>query len=211
VRILPAGSPSDTPQVTEGQFPFGENKYYSLVAFGKLEQLELIPLEDNNYPTPPGKTRISFVHASPESPNLDICFLGQATGGNTNCYINNLTYKTTGFMEVEAGVYTIDVRQAGTDGVLVPIQNAIFQDGYSYSYYIIGLVNGEPHIQETLIPYRTRVGSGDTTNSCLRQGCPPGRPPISGAFLAPELSAGIVATLFVLGTSFWAVRRRFWD
>ncbi|MDM8529194.1 DUF4397 domain-containing protein [Anaerolineales bacterium HSG24] len=187
IRILPAGSPPNTPPVKEVQLSFDDNKFYSLVAVDRLAQLELLRIEDHNSPTAQSKARISFTHTSPGAPNADICVVG-----HNNCFITNLTFKASNIVDIGTGAYNIDIRPAGSPNVIVNLPSNNFQDGMAYTYYIVGLVNGEPRVRVINASFKTRGG--------------PVHPPATGAILAPEIAFGLGTVLLLIGGLVWGIR-----
>jgi len=201
IRILPAGSPPETPPVKDLTAPFENNKAYRIMLTGQLAQLKVAVIPDDLSPTPPNQARVTFVHISPGSPNFDICAVGQPA-----CFQGNITYEENRVVNLSSGGYNLDVRQTGTNNNFMTISDT-YQDGQAYTVFLMGLITADPRLQQIkALPIVTRP---PTPPSNSNQG--PGLPPHTGAFLAPEVVAGLGAfiSLLILGGGMWMMRRRF--
>ncbi len=80
-------------------------------------------------------TRIQVVHASPDAGPVDVA----VTGGDV--LVPALEFPNpSGFLEVPAGSYDLEVRAAGTMDVALPLPGVALEGGTAYSIYAVGTV-----------------------------------------------------------------------
>lgn len=80
-----------------------------------------------------GTARIQVVHASPDAGPVDVA----VTGGDV--LVPNLMFPmASGFLEVPAGSYDLEVRAAGTTTVALPLPGVALEGGTVYSVYAVG-------------------------------------------------------------------------
>ena len=186
VRVLPAGVSLGNPPLIEPTFSFADGRDHTLLILPN----EIQPLEDDNSLPEPGQARIRIIHASPDAPALDIC-----RAGTGECIFTNLTFRSnTGYLTLEAATYNIDIRQTGTNTVLLNISDLRLADQGVYSAFIVGFFQGSPGLQ-------LLTGIPDT-------GQPPPLPPTTGAFLSPPALILVMIVGLGLAGGFWLARRR---
>jgi hypothetical protein len=136
IKVVPAGATE--PVVIEADLPL-EAKDYTVVAVGKLENIEPLVLVDNNSAPAAGKAHVRFVHASPDAPAVDIAVKGGPI------LFGNVAFKGVGdYLPVDAGTYDLEVRLAGTDTVALSVPGLALQAGTVYTVFAMGLAGGEP-------------------------------------------------------------------
>lgn len=119
---------------------------FTIAAAGKPSQITFLALPEPIRTVPRGKALIRFAHLSPDAPNVDIIF------PNGNKLFTNVAYKGfTDYMPVDGGIYTFDVRAAGTSKTVLTVPNINIKSGNIYTIYAIGLTKGKPSLQ-VLIP-----------------------------------------------------------
>jgi hypothetical protein len=142
VKVVPAGA---TEPVVIGADLTLEAKDYTVVAVGKLENIEPLVLVDNNSAPAAGKAHVRFVHASPDAPAVDIAVKGGPV------LFGNVAFKGVGdYLPVDAGTYDLEVRLAGTDTVALNVPGLSLKDGTVYTVFAMGLAGGEPAL--TAVP-----------------------------------------------------------
>ncbi len=143
VQVVPAGQTE--PAVIDATLTLAADKDYSVVAVGKLANIEPLVLEDNNAAPAAGKAHVRFVHASPDAPAVDIA----VTGGPV--LFSNVPFKGVGdYTPVDAGTYDLEVRVAGTDTVVLPLPGVKLDAGTVYTAWAMGLAAGEPALTAVL-------------------------------------------------------------
>jgi hypothetical protein len=141
-KVVPTGATE--PVVIEADLAL-EGKDYTIVAVGKLENIEPLVLEDNNSAPAEGKAHVRFVHASPDAPAVDIAVKGGPV------LFSNIAFKGVGdYLPVDAGTYDLEVRLAGTENVALDVPGVELQNGTVYTVFAMGLAGGEPTL--TAVP-----------------------------------------------------------
>ncbi len=112
---------------------------YTVVAANKLANITAFVLHDNNPPPPSGKAEVRVVHASPDTPAVDVAVTGGAvlsSGLQPNAASDYLT--------VPAGTYNLEVRAAGTTTAALKLPGVTLAAGKIYTVYAEGLLSGMP-------------------------------------------------------------------
>jgi hypothetical protein len=142
IKVVPNGATE--PVVIEADLTL-EAKDYTVVALGKLADIEPLVLIDNNSAPAAGKAHVRFVHASPDAPAVDIAVKGGLV------LFGNVAFKEIGdYLPVDAGTYDLEVRIAGTEDVALDVPGLALADGTVYTVFAMGLAAGEPTL--TAIP-----------------------------------------------------------
>ena len=177
VKALPAGANSETAGVIkEAPFPFEDNRIYTLLLVGRQENIELWRLDDDLSPPEPNRARLRIVHASPDAPAVDVCI-------NNECPVTNLSFKQDQSFNWDPGLYTVNVRRAGTPEVALSVPNFRVSPGQIYTVFAMGLLEGNPNLQFVV--------------DNLQGGRPPILPPPTGAFLSPPILALVIIVLSI--------------
>jgi hypothetical protein len=132
VQVVPTGATS--PVVIDADLSLFYNTDYTVVAVNFLDQIEPLVLVDDNTPIAPVKSKVRFVHASPDAPAVDIRV---ANGGPY--LFTNVSFKGVGeYVTVPAGTYSLEVTVAGTDTVALSLPNVMFDGGTTYTVFAVG-------------------------------------------------------------------------
>lgn len=128
-----------TPAI-EANVTVATGKDYTIAALGKLANITAgVYLDDNTRPAA-GKARLRVIHASPDAPAVDIAV---ANGGPV--LVPNLSFKdASGYLELPAGSYNLEVRVAGTSTVAYTIPTLNLKGGAVYSAIAEGLLTATP-------------------------------------------------------------------
>jgi len=138
VQVVPAGETE--PVVIEADLALDGGTDYTVVAVGRLQDIEPLVLVDNNSAPAAGKAHVRFVHASPDAPAVDIAV---ADGGPV--LFSDIAFKGVGeYLPVDAGTYDLDVRVAGTEDVALAVPGVKLDAGTVYTIFAVGLAGGEP-------------------------------------------------------------------
>lgn len=136
VKVVPTGATE--PVVINADLTL-EAKDYTVVAVGKLADIEPLVLVDNNSAPAAGKAHVRFVHASPDAPAVDIAVKGGPV------LFGNVAFKGVGdYLPVDAGTYDLEVRLAGTSTVALSVPGLTLANGTVYTVFAMGLAGGEP-------------------------------------------------------------------
>jgi hypothetical protein len=143
VAVVPTGATE--PQVISATLALDPDKDYTVVAVGKLADIEPLVLVDNNAAPAAGKAHVRFVHASPDAPAVDIAVKGGPV------IFSNVAFKGVGdYTPVDAGTYDLEVRLAGTETVALDLPGIALADGTVYTVFAMGLAAGEPALTAVL-------------------------------------------------------------
>jgi LPXTG-motif cell wall-anchored protein len=191
IQVSPTGATE--PIVIDATLDLAADTDYSIVAVGKLENIEPLVLIDNNSAPAAGKAHVRFVHASPDAPAVDIA----VTGGPV--LFSNVPFKGVGdYLPVDAGTYDLEVRIAGTETVALSVPGVSLADGTVYTIFAMGLAEGEPALMavpsvDASYPVATTlpVTGGETTNLWLMLGLSAGLALVAGGLLLRNRQAKI--------------------
>ncbi|NLG82052.1 MAG: DUF4397 domain-containing protein [Bacilli bacterium] len=93
-----------------------------------------------------GQSRIRFINLSPNAPSLDI------TTPTGIALFRNVPYRaTTDYLNLASGVHNLQVREAGTDRILLTIPNVVLNPNDVKTIYAIGLVGGTPMFEVIIL------------------------------------------------------------
>ncbi|MCD3245149.1 DUF4397 domain-containing protein [Clostridium botulinum C] len=144
IKVFPAGKLSSP--IIDTRIKIPSNKILTLVIGNTLNNIQVLPYEEAKLPIPPNNSYVKFVHLSPDTPNLDI------TLPNDTIIFKNVEFqKTTKYIPLKTGDYTIQAKPTGTNKVILTVPNIILKPNRFYTLYTIGNLNGNPPLQ-MLIP-----------------------------------------------------------
>jgi hypothetical protein len=179
VRVVPAGQPQATPLVATTA-NLAANTDHSLVVVGRAGALETLLLQDDNSAPPPGQARLRLVHASPDAPPVDVAVAGGPV------LFEDVAYKDVGnYVTRAAGTVSLEVREAGTNNVLLPLPNLPLNNCSVYTLFLMGLRQGQPPLQGVL--------SLDAITDCV-----PGTPAALRATAAARPTTTIVLIILLV-------------
>jgi hypothetical protein len=142
-KVFAAGADpaSDTP-VIDADATLAAGADYTIVAAGRLADIQPVVLEDNNAAPAAGKAHVRVVHASPDAPAVDV-----AVAGGPVLFSSLAFPDADGPSPVDAGTYDLEVRPAGSTTVALPIDGVELQAGKIYTVLAVGLLNGTPALE----------------------------------------------------------------
>ncbi len=115
------------------------NTDYTLVVTGQAAAIEPLLLTDDNSAPPAGQAKVRFVHASPNTPSIDVVVRAGPV------LFTNVPFRGVGsYVFVGPGGVELEVRQAGTDSVLLAVPGVVITPGVTYTIHAVGLLNGRP-------------------------------------------------------------------
>jgi hypothetical protein len=143
VQVVPAGATE--PAVIDATLDLAAGTDYTVVAVGRLADIEPLVLTDDNTAPAPGKAHVRFVHASPDAPAVDVAVKGGPV------LFSNIAFKGVGnYLPVDAGTYDLEVRLAGTDTVALSVPGVRLDNGSVYTVFAMGLAGGQPALAAVL-------------------------------------------------------------
>lgn len=183
VKVVPSGATE--PVVIGADLPLASGTDYTVVALGKLANIEPLVLVDNNATPADGKAHVRFVHASPDAPAVDVAVAGGPV------LFSNVAFKGTGdYTPVDAGSYDLQVRLAGTETVALTVPGVRLDAGNVYTVFAMGLAGGQPALMA--------VPSLDAAHAMA---APAMLPKTGAADNVPLLLAAIGALMVVAGVA----------
>jgi hypothetical protein len=145
IDIYPAGK-TDKPVLT-GTFTFNSGQKYTVAAVGKLADLDLLFVYDNEN-VPPGESKVRFIHLSPDAPAVDIAVK------NGDVVFSDVTFKeVTDYLPLTPMTVNLEVRAAGTDKAVLQLPPIRLRPNRSYTIYAVGLLEGKPGLEALIAQY----------------------------------------------------------
>ena len=116
-------------------------KDYSVLTIGRLTNIAPLILADDNLLPAPGKTLVRFVHASPDSPAVDMI----VPEANNLKLFSKIGFKNVGkYTPVDAGTVNLEARVAGTDVGAVELKGLLLAPRTVVTVYMFGLSTSAP-------------------------------------------------------------------
>lgn len=144
ISLYVAGT-KDAPVLTD-MLTVDKNSILTVAAVGNLSDIEFRSISDADQVKKTGKAMIRFLHLSPNAPPVDI------TLPDGTVVFSNIPFKhITSYIDVMPMNYTLQVRVAGTDDVVLTVPNVNLDADKYYTVYAIGLVGKKPELQALLI------------------------------------------------------------
>lgn len=121
----------------DANVPFSENSSTSVFAVDSVSKISALVLTDNLASPASGKAHVRFVHLSPNAPAVDVALQGGAV------LFSNTSFKGfKDFTPLDAGTYDLEVRVAGTQTVVLPLNGIVLKAGEIYTVFAKGFVGG---------------------------------------------------------------------
>lgn len=125
---------------------FGGEEAYTVFASNDVAQIEALVLEDDLSQPASGMAHVRFVHLSPDAPAVDITLKdGSVVFGDIELL------EHTAFTPLDAGMYHLQVRLAGTSTVVLDLPSINLGDGMIYTVFAKGFVAGSPDLGAEII------------------------------------------------------------
>jgi hypothetical protein len=139
-EVYPAGADaSSTDAVLTIEASLEANTDYTVVAIGEVASIEAAVFVDNNSAPASGKAHVSVVHAGPDAPAVDIAV------ADGPVLVSDLAFgEGAGPLPVDAGTYDLEVRPAGSEDVVLPLDGIALDDGMIYTFIATGFLDGDP-------------------------------------------------------------------
>lgn len=144
VSLYVAGT-KDSPVLTN-MLSVNKNSMLTVAAIGMLSNISFLAILDENMPADPSKAMVRFAHLSPNAPAVDI------TLPDGTILFSNVSFKqVASYIAVPPSTYTLQVRLAGKDTVVLTVPNVKLEGNKFYTVYAIGLVGETPALQALLV------------------------------------------------------------
>ncbi|PRY13851.1 uncharacterized protein DUF4397 [Pontibacter ummariensis] len=112
-----------------------ENKAYSLFTVNRLQNIELLTVQDSVKTPTTGKAALRVVHLSPDAAAVDV----NVAGTTSTSLATGLGFKgITPFIELAGGKPSIQIKAAGTEEVLLTVSDVQLDAGKTYTMLIRG-------------------------------------------------------------------------
>lgn len=139
-----------TNPVTTTMLSVVRNETFTVIATGMLATIDLLTIRDANVPAVADKALVRFVHISPNAPAVNVTL----PGGEV--LFEDITYKdVTDYIPLDASVYTLQIRVAATDAVVLTVPRVNAKNNRYYTIYAIGLVGEQPELAALVVQDRT--------------------------------------------------------
>jgi Domain of unknown function (DUF4397) len=143
IDIYPTGNSVDS--VLNKRITIEPGKSYTLAAIDSVKKMRLLPYL-NQPEVPPNESKIRFLHLSPDTGSLDIAVKDR------DVVFPNLSYKqATDYLGIMPMTVDLEVREAGTKNVVLPMPKAQFRPNETYTIVLIGLSKGDPAFQAMIL------------------------------------------------------------
>lgn len=132
IAFMPATA---TAALVDTTLNFKQDKIYSLYTTGRLQDIDILVVEDSLITPGTGKAAVRLINLSPDAPAVDVTIAG---GGATPLF-QNLAFKDdTQFKPVTDGTQSFVVKEAGTENVLIPATSLTLEPGRNYTLIMRG-------------------------------------------------------------------------
>ena len=118
-------------------FNLADGKAYSVFVINRLSSLEMLVVKDSSAVPASGKAMVRFVHLSPDAPAVDVSVSGENSALFANASFKNITE----FKAVDAKTYSFQLKQAGSDDILVSAGDVVIRAGGYYTILTRGFAN----------------------------------------------------------------------
>lgn len=145
VEVRAAGSAATSAAVIDATITPQAGRAYTVMATGALSHIAPLVIMDNLSAPAIGKGKIRVIHASPDAPAVDIALRGGAV------VVPNLSFRDASpYLELDAGVYDLEIRPAGTTTVAVSLPGIRVEAGKVASAIAVGFLSGTPRFEVLL-------------------------------------------------------------
>jgi hypothetical protein len=147
IQVVPAGQTS--PVVIDADLKARPLRDYTIVAADKLENIQPIVMEDFRYSRSWFRSSVRFVHTAPDAPAVDV-----AVKDGQVLFSNVQFTDVEDYLRVRKGSYDLEVRLAGTNTVVLSVDDVMLKRGRMYTVFATGLVSpgeDEPSLGALLV------------------------------------------------------------
>jgi hypothetical protein len=203
VDVFPAAADGTGDPAISADVTLAADTDYTVAAVGLLADIEPLVLLDDNTAPAAGEAKLRFVHASPDAPAVDIYAEGAGV------VVPNAAFKdASGYLDLAAGTYNLEVRAAGTETVALDLPGITLEEGKVYTAFAVGLLEGDPALNAKLTVDATFEPVAADADALPAGG---GAPPTGGSSNASlwliAFGAGLLGLVVLGGAGRLAVRR----
>lgn len=138
IQVYPAGQKLNP--VINTKFAVPQKSSFTIAAVGKLANISLLPIMEVYMPMIDKRSSyIRFAHLSPNAPAVDITL-----PDGTKLFSNVSYQQYTDYISVAPDNYTLQVKPAGSNQVVLTVPNVKLLPGTIYTVYAVGLVGETP-------------------------------------------------------------------
>jgi hypothetical protein len=131
VRAFSANAdPNITPPLVSANVNLAIDRSYVIAIANRVQQLQVVALENPALP-PAGQFSLRLAHLAVDVGGVDLA----VTGGPV--WLFNVVFPTAQTTTQPAGTYTLEVRQAGTPNVLLPLGTVTFRSRERQTVYVL--------------------------------------------------------------------------
>lgn len=131
VRAFSANAdPNITPPLVSANVNLAIDRSYVIAIANRVQQLQVVALENPALP-PAGQFSLRLAHLAVDVGGVDLA----VTGGPV--WLFNVVFPTAQATTQPAGTYTLEVRQAGTPNVLLPLGTVTFRSRERQTVYVL--------------------------------------------------------------------------
>jgi LPXTG-motif cell wall-anchored protein len=187
-QVTPAGAAADA-AVIDATATVAAGSAYSVVATGKVADIKGTILADNLAAPAAGKAHVRVVHASPDTPAVDV----KVRNGPT--LISSLAFpNASDYLPVDAGSYDLIVTPAGSDTVALDLGSTALEAGKIYDVLAVGLsADGSLKVEVTTPPAQAAAPPAAPAGNA------PAQLPNTSGETTPLLLFGFLAALLIGG------------
>jgi Domain of unknown function (DUF4397) len=143
IDIYPTGNSVDS--VLNKRITIEPGKSYTLAAIDSVKKMRLLPYLTQPE-VPPNESKIRFLHLSSDTGALDIAVKDR------DVVFPNVSYKqATDYLGIMPMTVDLEVREAGTKNVILPLPKTQFRPNETYTIVLLGLTKGEPSFQAMIL------------------------------------------------------------
>lgn len=151
VRVVQASTLE--PVIFEATVDLGTNTYNSIALVGQGSDVEALPLLDSSCLPPVDTASIRFVNVSPDAASLDVALIGSPVlfqAPAALLFEDVPAGGQTAYRTVSVGTYDLELREAGTNNVVLRLPGLVLGGAKVYTVYAVGLVGLQPPLQALL-------------------------------------------------------------
>ena len=143
IEVYPAGQTNDA--VLSEDVEVESEKHYTIAAADRLEDLQLVVVEDE-LEVPSDKTKVRIWHLSPNAPQVDIAV------ADGDVLFEDISFKkASDYLELSPGTVTLEVREAGTENIILTLRDQNLRANEVYTIAAIGIYEGRPRFEALLL------------------------------------------------------------
>jgi hypothetical protein len=130
IRVVPSDGGD---AVIETDLTIDAESAYTVLATGMVADLQPSVFEDDPGSVPSEKAHVRFIHASPDAPAVSI-----AVRDGPELFSDVGFRSASGYEQVDADTYDLDVMPAGSDEVALALDDTTFEGGAAYTAIAVG-------------------------------------------------------------------------